>query len=66
MEHDLRANALSRLLRGKAGAGFPNKSCSNQTAGAGQLSEEKAVPRWKHVLESTREWGLVACSGRVW
>src|SRR3981189_3034874 len=35
------ANAFSRLSRGKAGTGFPKKSCSNQTAGAGRLFEEK-------------------------
>ena len=36
--------------KGRGGTAFPGK----------------AVPRWKHVLESTREWGLFACSGRVW
>jgi hypothetical protein len=38
---------------------------------SGTTFRRKAIPRWKHVLESNvlesnRAWGLFACSGRVW
>ena len=53
------------LANGRGNA-FARRSCSNEGLGRDDFSNERSFRAENAYSKATREWGLFACSGRVW